>query len=60
MKKYKIGDVLLRMDGEGIRVIAGEEGRIFFLSTICADGNVNLFPHFKNMVYGNLYKKLEV
>lgn len=64
MKKYKIGDVLIRTDGGGIRVIesdiTGEYGEIFFLSTICDDGDIHLFPHFKQNVYGSLYKKLEI
>lgn len=60
MKKYRIGDVLLRRDGKGIRVVTSEEGMAFFLASICADGTVNELPLFKNMMFGNLYKKLEV
>ena len=60
MKNYKIGDVLIRRDGKGIRVIASEEDRMFFLAAIYAGGTVRALPHFKNMVHGNFYKKLDV
>lgn len=60
MKKYKIGDVLIRRDGEGIRVVSREKGRIVRLARICVDGSVNEFPHLKNTVDGNFYKKLDV
>ena len=59
MKNYKVGDVLIRKDG-GIRVISHAEDRVFFLAAILDDGTVRALPHFKNMVHGNFYKKLDV
>lgn len=59
MKNYRIGDVLIRDDG-GIRVIASEEDKIFFLAAILDDGRVGSLPHFKNMVMSDHYKKVEI
>ena len=59
MKKYRIGDVLIRDDG-GIRVIVSEKEKIFFLASICYDSRVISLPHFKNMVMSDHYEKVEV
>lgn len=61
MKKYRIGDVLIRSDGEGIRVITRETERIFLLAAIRDDNIVREYPHTKSMVLrSNFYKKVEV
>lgn len=60
MKKYRIGDVLLRSNG-GIRVITGETEKVFFLTAIFDDNIVRTYPHNKIIVARtNLYKKVEV